>query len=116
MIWAMATKTHGFKVDNLGTPTQDSLGAHFLSKAITASARLHEYRAQVREQGLGSKFDTTLTLQQYMRRLFHQWEHGREPEKPTHPRGTRGTRTTKAGTQTRAAKTGRRRTSTQMMW
>ena len=40
----MATKTEGFKVDNLGTPTEDSLGAHHLSEAITASARLHEYR------------------------------------------------------------------------
>ena len=78
-IWAMATKTEGFKVDKLGTPSQDSLGTHFLSEAITASACLHEHRAQEREQALRRNFDTTLTLKQYMRKRFRQWERGREP-------------------------------------
>ena len=58
----MATPTEGFKVDNLGTPTQGPLGAHFPSKTIMASARLHEYKVQVRQQALRSTFNTTLTL------------------------------------------------------
>ena len=72
MVWAMATKTEGFRADKLSTASQDSLGVQFLSEAITASIRLHEHRAQEREQALRSEFRTTLTLKQYMRLTFRR--------------------------------------------
>ena len=44
----------------------------------------------MREQALRNTFDTTLMLQQYMRKLFRQWERGREPGETDPPSGDEG--------------------------
>ena len=59
-----ATRAAGFKDDSLSTSSQDSLGTLFLSEAVTASALLHEHRAQARERAVERETGTTLTLRQ----------------------------------------------------
>ena len=79
VVWSMATTTTGFSDDCLSASTQDSPGAQFLSAAVTASATLHEHRAQVREWANQQKTRTSLSLRQYMQREFRIWERGRPP-------------------------------------
>ena len=49
------------------------------SSTLKPSVLVAEHRAQDRERALWREFKTTLTLQQYMRKLFCQRENGREP-------------------------------------
>ena len=75
----MATTATGFSDYRLGSSTQGSLGAQLLSAAVTASAILHEHRAQVREWANQQKPRTPLSLRHYTQREFCIWERGRPP-------------------------------------
>ena len=79
MVWSMATTTTGFSYNRLSASAQDSPGAQFLSAAVTASATLHEHRAQVRERANKQKTRTPLSLRQHMQWEFRIWERGRPP-------------------------------------
>ena len=50
VVWAMATKTHGFLSDKMGTADRDSLGTQFLLEAVAASARLWRIRFTLRDK------------------------------------------------------------------